>query len=109
MGNFTDHDYTYHNTNFLFCSPLLLVAVPLGIRYAVSKNYNSRLRCEFTLRLLWLLVVIGIFVSMLIKLFPWFWQDNLTDQMLLLPIALTLSLEPAGLKRMIERIFWRWL
>jgi hypothetical protein len=109
MGNFTDHDYTYHNTNILFCNPLLLVAVPLGIRYAVSKNYNSRLRSEFILRLLWLFVVIGIFVSMLIKLLPWFWQDNLTDQMLLLPIALILSLEPVGLKRLLERMFWRWL
>jgi hypothetical protein len=29
--------------------------------------------------------------------------------MLMLPIALLLALEPIGLKRMIERIFWRWL
>jgi hypothetical protein len=109
MSNFTDHDYTWHNTNILFCNPLLLAAVPLGIRYAVSRNYDSRLRAEFLLRILWLLVVLGIFASMLIKLLPQFWQQNLTDQMLMLPIALVLSLEPAGLKRMIERIFWRWL
>jgi hypothetical protein len=109
MSNFTDHDYTWHNSNLLFCNPLLLIAFPLGIRYAVSKNYNSRLRTEFILRLLWLLVVLGIVASMLIKLLPWFWQQNLTDQMLMLPIALVLSLEPAGLKRMIERVFWRWL
>jgi hypothetical protein len=109
MSNFTDHDYTWHNTNILFCNPLLLAAVPLGIRYAVSRNYDSRLRAEFMLRILWLLVVLGIFASMLIKLLPQFWQQNLTDQMLMLPIALVLSLEPAGLKRLIERIFWRWL
>jgi hypothetical protein len=109
MSNFTDHDYTWHNTNILFCNPLLLAAVPLGIRYAVSRNYDSRLRAEFMLRILWLLVVLGIFASMLIKLLPQFWQQNLTDQMLMLPIALVLSLEPAGLKRMVERIFWRWL
>jgi hypothetical protein len=109
MSNFTDHDYTWHNTNILFCNPLLLVAVPLGIRYAVSRTYDSRLRAEFMLRILWLLVALGIFASMLIKLLPQFWQQNLTDQMLMLPIALVLSLEPVGLKRMIERIFWRWL
>jgi len=109
MSFFTSHDYTYHNANLLFANPLLLAAVPLGIRYAASKNYDSRLRSEFLLRLLWLLVSLGIFASMLIKLLPPFWQQNLTDQVLMLPIALTLSLEPVGLKRMVERIFWRWL
>ena len=109
MSFFTSHDYTYHNANLFFANPLLLIAVPLGIRYAASKNYDSRLRTEFTLRLLWLLAAVGIFVSMLIKLLPWFWQQNLTDQMLILPIALALSLEPVGLKRMIERVFWRWI
>jgi len=109
MSFFTSHDYTYHNANLLFANPLLLIAVPLGIRYAVSKNYDSRLRSEFLLRLLWLLVALGVFASMLIKLLPQFWQQNLTDQMLILPIALTLSLEPVGLKRMVERLFWRWL
>jgi len=109
MSGFTSHDYTYHNANLFFVNPLLLIAFPLGLRYAASKNYDSRLRSEFMLRLIWLLVVVGIFISMLIKLSPRFWQDNLTDQMLMLPIALVLSLEPAGLRRMIERIFWRWL
>ncbi|MDR0495887.1 MAG: DUF4105 domain-containing protein [Treponema sp.] len=109
LSFFTNHDYTYHNANLLFANPLLLIAVPLGIRYAVSKNYDSRIRAEFILRLLWLLSALGVFISMLIKLLPWFWQQNLTDQMLMLPIALTLSLEPVGLKRMMERMFWRWL
>ena len=109
MSTFTSHDYTFNNANLLFCTPLLLAAFPLGIRYALSSTYDKRLRTEFILRLLWLLVVLGIFTSMLIKLLPRFWQDNLTDQMLMLPIALVLSLEPAGLKRMIHRIFWRWL
>jgi len=109
MSFFTDHDYTYHNANLLFCNPLLLAAVPLGIIYAKSINYYKRLPAEFMLRLLWLLSVLGIFTSMLIKLLPQFWQQNLVDQMLILPIALVLSLEPVGLKRMLRRIFWRWL
>jgi hypothetical protein len=109
MSFFTDHDYTYHNANLLFCNPLFLAAIPLGIQYAKSKNYFRRLPVEFTLRLLWLLCALGIFISMLIKLLPQFWQQNLVDQMLMLPIALVLSLEPVGLKRMMRRLFWRWL
>jgi len=109
MSSFTAHDYTYHNANLLFCNPLLLAAIPLGIRYAASPTYDKRLRAEFALRLLWLLTALGIFLSMLIKLSPRFWQQNLTDQMLMLPIALVLALEPAGLRRMIRRVFWRWL
>ncbi|GHV95343.1 membrane protein [Spirochaetia bacterium] len=109
MSFFTNHDYTYHNANLLFANPLLLAAVPFGIRYAISKNRNDRLFSEAVLRLLWLLVALGIFASMLIKLLPWFWQQNLTDQMLMLPIALVLALEPLGLRETLGRIFWRWL
>ena len=109
LSNFTEHDYTFGNANILFSGPLLLALVPLGIRYAIADNYHKRLWPEFWIRVLWLLVVLGIFASMLIKLTPWFWQDNLTDQMLMLPIALVLSFEPLGLRRMLRRIFWRWL
>jgi hypothetical protein len=104
LSIFTSHDYTYHNANLLFCNPLLLAAIPLGIGYAIKSSYDRRFRYELMLRLLWLLVVLGIFISMLIKLLPWFWQQNLVDQMLMLPIALVLSLEPVGLKRIIQRI-----
>jgi hypothetical protein len=109
MSTFTAHDYTYHNINLLFCNPLLLAAVPLGLRYASSPNYNKRLFAESSLRLIWLLTALGIFLSMLIQVNSRFPQDNLADQLLLLPVALTLSLEPAGLRRLIERLFWRWL
>jgi hypothetical protein len=109
MSLFTNHDYTYHNANMFFASPLLLAAVPLGIRYAFAKNYDSLLRTGVMLKVLWLLTVLGIFVSMLVKLLPSFWQANLTDQMLFLPIVLVLLFEPVGLKRIIDRIFWRWL
>ena len=109
LSNFTLHDYTFNNANLLFCNPLLLAAIPLGLRYASSPTYDKRLRAECMLRLLWFLVVLGIIASMLIKLLPQFWQQNLPDQLLMLPIALTLSLEPAGLRRLLTRIFWRWL
>jgi len=109
MSIFTEHDYTYNNINILFCNPLLLAAIPLGIKYAASDNYNKRLKPELLLRLLWLMVTVGIIISMLLKLSPRFWQDNLTDQLLMLPIAVLLAFEPVGLKRMLRRLFWRWL
>jgi len=108
MSIFTEHDYTFNNINILFCNPLFLAAIPLGIKYASSDNYNKRLKPELLLRILWLLTVIGIFASMLLKLSPLFWQDNLNDQMLMLPIALLLAFEPVGLKRLLRRLFWRW-
>jgi hypothetical protein len=107
MNLFTNHDYTYQNANMLFCTPLLLAAVPLGLCYALTKKPDRRLICEALLRLLWLLTVLGIFVSMAIKLLPAFYQQNLTDQMLMLPIALVFSLQPAGLREVIDKFLRR--
>jgi hypothetical protein len=108
MANFTNHDYTFHNSNILFANPLLLAAVPLGILYAKSNNEPERIIPELLLKALWLLSLLGIFLSMLIKLLPGFYQQNLVDQMLLLPIVLVLTLEPWGIRRILERVFWRW-
>jgi hypothetical protein len=109
MGTFTNHDYSYHNYNLLFGNPLLLAAVPLGIRYARSRNAPERLTSELLLRILWILTLLGIILSMLIKLFPAFYQRNLVDELFLLPFVLVLALEPVGLRNIIERVFWRWL
>jgi len=105
MNLFTNHDYTYQNINMIFCTPLLLVAVPVGICYAITKNQKKLQIYGELLRLIWLLSVLGIFISMLIKLLPGFYQDNLTDQMLMLPIALTFILQPIGLKETIKKYF----
>jgi len=105
MALFTNHDYTFHNMNMLFCTPLLLVAVPFGISYAATKNEKKQKVYGELLRLVWLLSVLGVFISMLIKLLPAFYQDNLTDQMLILPIALTFTLQPNGLKETLEKYF----
>jgi len=107
MSLFTNHDYTFENFNMLFASPLLIAAVPLGISYAVTKNANKQLLNDFLLRLIWLITVIGILISMLIKLFPGFYQDNITDQLLMLPIALVFTFQPVGLQAVIEKYFLR--
>jgi hypothetical protein len=103
MNLFTNHDYTFENSNMLFGTPLLLAAVPLGIYYALTKDQVKKIKYDVLLRIIWLLTVIGIFIYMAIKLLPWFWQDNLVDQLLMLPIALTFSLQPVGLKETIHK------
>jgi hypothetical protein len=105
LSIFTNHDYTFENYNMLFATPLLLAAIPLGICYAVTKKPDKLILYDALLRIVWLLTVLGIFISMLIKLFPPFYQQNLTDQMLMLPIALVFALQPAGLRQTLDRYF----
>jgi hypothetical protein len=99
----TNHDYTYQNYNMLFGTPLLLAAVPLGISYALTKDSIKKIKYDLFLRIIWLLTVMGILVSMAIKLLPMFWQQNMVDQMLMLPLALTFALHPVGLKDLIPK------
>ena len=101
MNLFTNHDYTFQNMNMIFCSPLLLVTVPFGIRYALTKDIKKIFVCDQIIRIIWLLTVLGIIISMILNLLPWFYQDNLTDQLLMLPIALVFSLRPYGLKEIL--------
>jgi len=103
MNLFTNHDYTFQNYNMLFGTPLLLAAVPLGICYAFTKMAEKQIFYNVLLRLVWLLTALGIFVSMAIKLLPAFYQQNLTDQMLMLPLALLFAFQPAGLREVSEK------
>jgi len=103
MSIFTNHDYTYNNINMIFCTPLLLAAVPYGLCYALTKDQDRRIKYDIILRIIWLLSFFGIIISMLIKLLPWFWQKNLTDQMLMLPVALVFALQPVGLNEALQR------
>ena len=107
MSLFTDHDYTFQNINMFFGTPLLLVAVPLGICYAITKSRERLIVYGAFLRLLWLIAALGVFVSMAVKILPQFWQDNLTDQMLMLPISLVFSLQPVGLRETLGKFFRR--
>jgi hypothetical protein len=105
MNLFTNHDYTYQNINMIFCTPLLLVAAPFGICYAITKNQKKLQIYGELLRIIWLLSVLGVIISILLKILPAFYQDNLTDQMLILPIALIFTLQPIGLKETLEKYF----
>jgi O-antigen/teichoic acid export membrane protein len=104
MSLFTNHDYTFNNMNMIFCSPVLLAAVPLGICYAFTKNQDKQKKYDLFLRLIWFLTAAGVLISMLLKIFLWFYQQNLTDQMLLLPIALVFAFQPSGLREAYQEL-----
>jgi len=105
LSIFTNHDYTYQNFNMIFSTPLLLAAFPIGIMYAFVKKEKKLLKYNEVLRLIWLLCALGVFISMIIKLLPWFFQDNLTDQMLILPIALVFACNPVKLQETLKKYF----
>ncbi|MCL2810009.1 MAG: DUF4105 domain-containing protein [Treponema sp.] len=105
MAIFTNHDYTFENINMIFCGPLFLVSGVVGILYAFTKNTKKLFIYDQLLRLIWALSAVGIIISILLKLLPWFYQKNLPDQMLLLPIALVFALNPVGLKEILEKYF----
>ena len=90
MSFFTNHDYTYHNSNILFVNPLFFAAIPLGINLAFSKDKKKRFIVVRLLRVFWLYVLLGGLLTMAIKLFPEFYQQNQVDQALVLPIALVM-------------------
>ncbi|MDR3161173.1 MAG: DUF4105 domain-containing protein [Spirochaetaceae bacterium] len=96
---FTNHDYTYHNSNILYINPLLLAAVPLGIILAAGRNPKRRLLAERLLRGLWTYVFLGGILSLLIRALPVFYQQNQVTLALVLPFALVLSFIPGAIRR----------
>ncbi|MDR1325712.1 MAG: DUF4105 domain-containing protein [Treponema sp.] len=100
MSFFTNHDYTWHNSNILFINPVLLAIVPLGIIAATDKRPGKRWLAEQFLRALWTYVLFGGLLSMLIKLTPNFYQQNQVTQALVLPAALALSYIPGWAQRL---------
>jgi hypothetical protein len=99
MMAFTNHDYTYNNANILYVNPLLFAGLPLGIIYGFAKKEGRRFLAGFLLRILWVYVSLGCLLSMAIKLFPPFYQQNQVTQALVLPIALVLGFLPRFLKK----------
>jgi hypothetical protein len=94
MTFFTNHDYTYQNSNILFASPLLLAAVPLGAVFCGGGTVKKRFFAEQLLRAIWTYMFFGCILSMAITLFPGFFQQSQATQALTLPFALILSFLP---------------
>ncbi|MDR1904521.1 MAG: DUF4105 domain-containing protein [Treponema sp.] len=94
MTFFTNHDYTWHNSNILFINPLILAIVPLGIMSFREKDQKKRYRREIILKSVWTYIAIGSILSLLIRVFPQFYQQNQVTVALVLPFALGLSFAP---------------
>ncbi|MDR1444404.1 MAG: DUF4105 domain-containing protein [Treponema sp.] len=94
MTFFTDHDYTWHNINVLFVNPLWFAVAVWGIRVAAARNAEKRARPEFLLKCFWTAAGILCFLTMPVKLLPFFYQQNQVTQALFLPVALVLGWFP---------------
>jgi len=92
MSFFTNHDYTYHNSNIFFVNPLFFATIPLGIIFAFTGDGKKRFVTARLLRVFWIYILLGGLLTMAIKLFPEFYQQNQVDQALILPIALAMFL-----------------
>jgi hypothetical protein len=99
MTFFTNHDYTYHNSNVIFVNPLLFAAVPLGLSLAFRRDPKKRDTAAFFLKILWTYVLLGGILTMVIKFFPGFYQQNQATQALILPFAFVLSYVPGRFRK----------
>jgi hypothetical protein len=104
MSFFTNHDYTYHNFNILFVNPLLLAAIPLGIRFAAGKDKAAgSLSPGSLLKTLWTYVFFGGLFTLIIRILPQFYQQNQVSLAMILPFALSLSFVPSRIRGLFKQ------
>jgi hypothetical protein len=99
FGFLMDNDYIQQNINILFVNPLLLVMIPLGILYAANIRFPSTEKC---LHILWTCVFIAGGITILLRILPFFYQQNQSVQGLILPIAFVFSNIPEWIRRRIS-------
>jgi hypothetical protein len=94
------NDYFQQNANILFINPLLLVVTPLGILYAaLNQRFETHyLRIAKCLRILWTYVFIAGCITILLRVFPFFYQQNQSVLGIILPIAFMLSNFPGWIR-----------
>jgi hypothetical protein len=95
FGFFMNNDYIQQNTNILFINPLLLAMVPLGILYAANVKFPFTEKC---LRIIWTYMFIACTLTVLLRLLPFFYQQNQSAQAVILPIAFVLSYIPGFIR-----------
>lgn len=72
MSTFTDHTVTYGNENLFLANPLALAALPLGLVAVFGRVKKGRR----LLQLFWFLLAALACVYLLLKIFPFFDQQN---------------------------------
>ena len=90
MMIFTDHDYTFQNSNIIFVNPIFLALVPLGIILAYSRNEKKLYNSVKYSKVLWVYVFFGGLITSIIKHFPIFYQQNQVTQVMVIPLALVM-------------------
>ncbi|MDR0527031.1 MAG: DUF4105 domain-containing protein [Spirochaetaceae bacterium] len=98
MEFWTNHDYTFENSNVIFANPLLLTAVPFGIMLALADTGKKAARCRAVLRVLWTYVFLAALLALIIKILPEYYQENLFVILVFLPVAFIQSSIPVLLK-----------
>jgi hypothetical protein len=97
-----NNDYFQHNFNIFFVNPILLLIVPLGILSALNKSFLFN--PDRGLRIIWTYVFITGSLIALLKILPFFFQQNQSVYGLILPIAFALSNVPEKLCKYIKNI-----
>jgi hypothetical protein len=100
MTFFTDHDYTYNNSNVFFVNPLFLAAIPFGLTFAFSSSDKKSTNSRRLLEALWIYIFIGGAITLAINFTPVFYQQDYVTHALLLPLTLTMIFTIARLKRL---------
>ncbi|MDR2782497.1 MAG: DUF4105 domain-containing protein [Treponema sp.] len=103
MTFFTNHDYTYHNANIIYMNPLWFIAAVSGVIYAFTSSPKKRYITLHILRAFWTYVFLGVLLTMVIKLFPGFYQQNQVTQALVSPFAFVLSFAGDWIKLAFKR------
>jgi hypothetical protein len=109
MTFFTNHDYTWYNINVIFVNPLLLAALPLGIIFIKTEYSDTKAKLELAIKLLWSYVLVFGLLSLLLRVLPFFWQQNQVTLALVLPFAAVLGLLPDLALWIRREYLWRWL
>jgi hypothetical protein len=89
---FSHHIYTYNNLNIVYANPLLFIGVPLGILCVVIKQENKFIFYSRILKALWTYILIGAFVTIILRITGINYTDNTVILLLLIPPIIVLSL-----------------
>ena len=93
--------YPQQNINIWFVNPLLFVVVPLGFLLTINKSFF--INTEKLLRAIWTYVFIAGCITLLLRILPSFYQQNLSICALILPVAFALSYVPEKLYKLTKR------
>jgi hypothetical protein len=85
MWTSTDHVITYHHENIIWVSPFILLSVVFGVGVARAKP-----KALARLRTLWLICAMSAVLGAVLKVTPWFTQQNTLTIALMVPFLVAL-------------------